>query len=178
MKPRKTTATILSLILISTVVASSVGYVVAASSSSEKYHGTFTLTALGTAYNTLTGDPVPVSLSVTGSADGGPETVLILRVEGGDVHVGTYDTLTPSGGVGVLLLKIENVHLTIMMTSAYYGGTHTVWVLEGKKGWISGGGSTMGVALHSDRVLLPLDDYPRLNKLSLTGTLTLNPAIS
>jgi hypothetical protein len=57
-----------------------------------------------------------------------------------------------------------------MMSTQYYGGRSTVWILRGTTEALAG--NSMTVSLQAPRVVLPPEAYPQLTDLKIDGTIT------
>lgn len=143
------------------------------SDQAHKIYKTFTLEATGTAINKA-GEKVNVELSIEGLANGKIRTVFHLRTQGGDAIITGYDTIYATKGQGIIVNKCDYIHLNVMMSTLYYGGRNTVWILRGTTGDLVQDKDpttpdTLSVHLESRRVVLPLEGYPQLRCLKLNG---------
>jgi hypothetical protein len=129
----------------------------------------FTLEVGGTAYDPQQHVYVNVAISVTGTADGKLKTVIHLDVKGGDVSIQDYGTFSVSRGSGELVRSSNFISLHIWVTPKY-GGKVALWIMVGNTGTLSG--QTLQVSPNSNHVTLPIAGHPRLDNLSLTGTIT------
>lgn len=136
---------------------------------SQKLYDSFTLTATGTAKNAAD-ETVGVSISIQGNANGKLKTVFHLHTKGGDATIENYDVISATKGQGIIVNKNSFIHLNVMMSSQYYGGRSTVWILRGTTEPLTD--NTMPVSLQAPRVVLPLEGYPQLTDLTLDGTIT------
>jgi hypothetical protein len=127
------------------------------------------LNVSGTAYDPHEHVYVNVDLSVTGTADGKLKAVIALHVKGGDVSIDDYGTFSVSRGCGRLVWRCHYIALFIWLTPKY-GGKTALWCMSGKTGTLSG--QTLKVSLYASHVVLPITGHPRLDKLSLKGTIT------
>ena len=168
----------LAVLLITSIVLSSYIALTAAtpkedhgkSDQAKKIYKTFTLEATGTAINKA-GETVNVQLSIQGQANGKIKTVFHLRTQGGDAIITGYDTISATKGQGIIVNKCDFIHLNVMMSTQYYGGRSTVWILRGETSEKLVDDS-LTVHLESRRVVLPLEGYPQLRHLELDGTVT------
>jgi len=163
-KSRLIVSVVISILIASALAASYMGYITVLANPT---HG-FTLTLTGTAYDPHKHVSVDVALSVTGTADGKLKTVVNLHVKGGDVSANNYGTFSVSHGNGQLVLRCHYVALFIWLTPKY-GGKTALWSMSGKTGTLSG--QTLHVSLYASHVILPITGSPRLDNLSLTGTI-------
>ena len=165
MKSRLAVSIVISILIASVLAASYMGY---ATVIAKPTHG-FTLTVSGKAYDPVKHVYVNVALSVTGTADGELKTVICLYVKGGDVSITNYGTFSVSRGSGQLVWPSNYIALSIWLTPKY-GGKAALWCMSGKTGTLYG--KTLDVSLYSSHVILPITGYPRLDNLSLKGTIT------
>jgi hypothetical protein len=156
---------VISVLIASVLAASYMGY---ATVFAKPTHG-FTLEVGGTAYDLHKHVYVNVAISVMGTADGKLKMVIDLDVKGGDVSIQDYGTFTVSQGYGELVQGCHYIELSIWLTPKY-GGKTTLWCMSGKTGTLAG--QTLQVSMHSSHVILPITGYPRLDNLSLKGTIT------
>lgn len=147
------------------LAASYVNYVPVFAASS---HG-FILSATGTAYDVHRQVYVNVALTLAGTADGKLKTVIHLSGMGGDVSVQDYTIFSVSKGVGELVMPSHYIVLIIWVTPRY-GGRIALWPMIGRTGTLSG--QTVPFSLYSNHVILPIQGTPRLDSLSLQGTIT------
>jgi hypothetical protein len=112
---------------------------------------------------------VKVVLSLIGTADGKLRTRITLYVKGGTAFVDKYDTFSVSKGSGQLVRSCHYFALSIWLTPKY-GGKTAIWCMSGRTGTLSG--QTLKVSLYASHVILPIKGSPRLDRLSLSGTIT------
>lgn len=155
----------ISILSASVLTASYAGYLPVFA---ESTHG-FTLSAQGTAYDPHEQADVNVALTLAGTADGQLRTVVDLHVKGGDVSVQDYAIFSVSKGFGELVMPSQYIVLIIWVTPRY-GGKVALWCMSGKTEALSG--QTLLFSLYSDHVILPIQGTPRLDNLSLEGTIT------
>jgi hypothetical protein len=166
MKSRSALSIIISVLIASALLGSYAGYTAA---SANPTHG-FTLSVKGTAYDPQKQVDVSVTLSVVGTANGKLKIEINLYVKGGDIFVDHgYGTFSVSQGTGELVFQCHYIALYIWVTPKY-GGKVALWCLEGRTGTLSG--QTLGVSLSGTYLILPTKGYPRLDNLSLSGTIT------
>lgn len=165
MKSRLAVSIVVSILIASVLAASYMDYTTVLAKST---HG-FTLTVSGKAYDPHKHVYVNVALSVTGTADGKLKMVIVLYVKGGDVSIHDYGTFSVSRGCGELVWRCHYISLFIWLTPKY-GGKGALWCMSGKTGTLSG--QTLQVSLCSSHVILPIKGAPRLDNLSLKGTIT------
>jgi hypothetical protein len=139
------------------------------SDEAHKIYNSFTLEATGTATD-LAGNPVTITMDISGKANGKLRTVFHLRTQGGDISVEGYEAFSATRGQGIIVNKNNFIILNIMMSAQYYGGRSTVWILRGTTGEVAD--DTLDVSLQSRRVILPIQDYPQLRNIELEGTIT------
>jgi len=165
MKCRVGVSIVIPILIASVLAASYMGYTTVLAKST---HG-FTLTASGTAYDPHKHMYVNVVLSVTGTADGKLKMVIDLHAKGGDASINDYGAFSVSRGSGELVWRCHYIELSIWLTPKY-GGKTALWHMSGKTGTLSG--QTLQVSLYSNHVILPITGHPRLDNLSLKGTIT------
>jgi uncharacterized protein YpmB len=175
----KLSATIAIILIISIALVSVAEYVEAApkgqqgkpAAAAQKMYNIFTLEASGTAEN-VEGEIVEVAFSIHGNAKGKIKNVFRISTKGGDVIVETFNDISATKGQGIIVNKNNFIHLNVMMSTQYYGGRSTVWILRGTTGTLDLTENTMPIQLHANRVVLPLEGYPQLTNLNLEGTIT------
>ena len=166
MKSRYAIPITISILIVSALLISYAGYTTV---SAKPIHG-FTLSVMGTAYDPQKNVYVSVTLSVLGTANGKLKTEIDLIVKGGDVSVNhNYGTFPVSKGCGELVYPCHYIALYIWLTQKY-GGTVSLWCMEGRTVGLSG--QTLKVSLFASHVILPVTGRPRLDDLSLSGTIT------
>lgn len=164
MKSRLGVSIVISILIASVLAASYMGY---ATVFAKPTHS-FALRVSGTAYDTHNHGYVNVDISVIGTADGKLKMVIDLDVKGGDVKIQDI-TFSVSRGCGELVWRCAYIELSIRLTPKY-GGKTTLWCMSGKTGTLSN--QALQVSLHSSHVIPPITSYPRLDNLSLKGTIT------
>lgn len=163
----------LTLVMIASIVISSYFAFTSAKpkddSPSQKLYDSFELIdATGTAY--IGDEIVDVSISIIGDANGKVKTVFHLHARGGYATIGDFDAISVTKGQGIIVNNNEFIHLNLMMSAQYYGGRSTVWILRGTTEALTG--NTTPVSLQAPRVVLPLEGYPQLTDLTLSGAIT------
>ncbi len=131
----------------------------------------FTLTASGSAYDTVGQKNVDISLFLEGTARGSLDSSITLNVEGGAANVEGYLTTSASKGSGVITPKGENVNLQITMASSPYGGRSGLWSFTGKVTSVAG--DKFSLELSASVAKLALQGSPTLRDLQLSGVLAL-----
>ncbi|MFB3888666.1 MAG: hypothetical protein ACE14S_04180 [Candidatus Bathyarchaeia archaeon] len=173
MKSKIALAMVVLMVLSTAVALYSFSYSTASEESSSESFSTssFTITASGTA-NLKPGDSrVPVSLSITGTAQGFLNIIVRLNVDGGDLSVHSLQTVSVLRGSGIIIPFVRYLQVSLVLTTDYFGGSQTSCFLVGRI--LTASGNMRPITLTAPwRIVLPLEGNPYLTDLSLRGTIT------